>query len=301
MRSSVTQNKAELEYAFFLGCTAPLREQNYEISTRKIAGRLGIDLVDLEFTCCGFPVEALSQEATLLMTARNLALAEERGLNIVTICNTCTKTLTKGNGLLRKNPGLLDSVNKRLKNIGGYEYKGNVNVKHLVRVLYEDVGIEKVRERVSHPLTRLTVATHYGCHYSRPSEVYDNFDDPEKPKILDNLVEATGSKLVHYDNEKMCCGGPLLATSSPTALSLGDEKLNAVKMAGADALIVICPFCGLMYDLCQREIEEKFNRRYHLPILYFTQLLGLSMNINQSELGLELNRVDVGTLLKKIV
>lgn len=288
-----------MNYAFFPGCTASFRAQNYELSTRKIAEKLGIKLVDLEFTCCGFPLEPLRQETTLLMAARNLAIAEEEDLNIVTICNTCTKTLTKYNELLRKNESLLTSVNKDLRELGR-EYKGKVSVKHLVRVLYEDMGIRGMREKVNHPLTKLAVSTHYGCHYNRPSEVYNSFDDPENPKILDELVEATGSRVIHYENEKMCCGGPLLATSSNTALSLSDEKLNAIKMVDADALIVICPFCGLMYDLCQKEIEERFNRKYRLPILYFPQLLGLSMGLNQSELGFELNRVDARTLLEKL-
>lgn len=293
------KNESKMKYAFFPGCTASFRVQNYELSTRKIAEKLGIRLVDLEFTCCGLPLEPLRQEATLLMAARNLAIAEEEGLNIVTICNTCTKILTKYNELLRKNESLLTSVNKDLRELGR-EYRGRVSIKHLVRVLYENIGIREIRKKVNHPLTKLAVSTHYGCHYNRPSDVYGSFDDPENPKMLDELVEATGSKVIHYDNKKMCCGGPLLAISSNTALSLSDEKLNAIKLAGADALIVICPFCGLMYDLCQKEIEERFNREYHLPILYFPQLLGLSMGFNQSELGFELNKVDAKALLEKL-
>lgn len=293
------KNRLKAEYAFFPGCTALFRAQNYELSTLKIAEKLGIRLIDLDFTCCGFPLKPVKQEAALLMSARNLALAEEEDLNIVTICNTCAKTLTGCNQLLRRDRGMLGEVNKGLAKLG-YEYRGGINVKHLVRVLYEDLGIEEVREKVERPLDKLRVSTHYGCHYSRPSDIYDGFDDPENPRILDELVEATGAKVVPYGNRKMCCGGPLSTISPDTALSLSNEKLNAVASAGADALIVICPFCSLMYDLSQKEIEKTFHREYHLPILYLPQLLGLSMGLKTSELGLDLNTVDTGALLDKV-
>jgi heterodisulfide reductase subunit B len=288
-----------MEYAFFVGCNSSFRFHNYELSTQRISKELGIDLVDIKFICCGYPLEPIKQEATLLMAARNLAIAEEKGLDILTICNTCTKTLTKYNELLRNDKNLLTEVNRSLNKLG-YEYKGNVTVKHLVRILCEDVGITRVRESVKNPLKNLAVSTHYGCHYNRPSEIYNNFDDPENPRNLDELVEAAGSKIVHYKNKKMCCGGPLLSTSSNITLSLSDEKLKAVKSAGADALIVICPFCGLVYDFCQNEIEETFGRKYGITILFLPQFLGLSMGIDKSELGLDLNRVSARSLLEKI-
>jgi len=296
---AASKNKPGMRYAFFPGCTASFRAQNYEQSTRGVAAKLGIELVDLEFACCGFPLESIGQEATLLMAARNLAVAGREGLDIMTICNTCAKTLTKYNELLKKNESVSRRVNNSLKKLG-YEYKGNITIKHLCRVLYEDLGIREIKENTCHPLTKLRVSTHHGCHYSRPSEIYNNFDEAENPKILDELVEATGSKIVDYENKKMCCGGPLLAIASNTALSLSDEKLDSVKSAGADALVVICPFCGLMYDLCQEEIEERFGGKYRLPVLYLPQLLGLSMGLNPSELGLDLNRVKAEALLGKI-
>lgn len=288
-----------MRYAFFMGCTVPIRVQNYELATRRLSEKLGIELVDLDFTCCGAPVEPLKRETALVMAARNLAIAEEKGLNIVTVCNSCTKSLTKFNKVLQNDEKTLARVNHHLKALG-LNYGGGVSVKHFARMLYEDFGVKNIERRVVSSLRGLAVAVHYGCHYYRPSEVYDNFDDPENPKSLDELIEATGARSLDYENKGLCCGGTILALFDETALAMSGEKLKSAVAAGADALVVVCPFCGIMFDTCQREVEDVFLERYRLPVIYYPQLLGLSLGLGEDELGFEMNLFDVGKLLGKI-
>ncbi len=287
-----------MKYALFLGCTAPVRAQNYELSSRKVAERLGIQLVDLDFTCCGFPVENIKHETALAMAARNLALAEKNGLDVVAICSACATTLTRLNMLLKESEELLRTVNEHLKALG-YEYKGSVKAKHFARLLYEDIGLDRIRAAVKKPLKGVKIAVHYGCHYTRPSEVQGRFEDYEAPHSLQDLVEVTGAETVPHESEK-CCGGALLGIDQEVAFIMSKEKLDYAKSAGADALVIICPFCGLMYDVFQENIGEMFNKEYRLPVLYYPQLLGLAMGFSADELGFRLNRVEATSLIEKI-
>jgi heterodisulfide reductase subunit B len=170
-----------MKYAFFLGCTIPARAMNYEVSARKIATKLGIEFVDLpDFGCCGFPVKSVDSFTTIVMAAKNIAIAEEKGLDICTLCNGCVVTLVEANHELKHKEELRKKVNKELSKIGK-EYKGTIEVKHFARVLYEDVGVEKIKKEVKYGLDDFKLAAHYGCHYFKPSVVYGRFDDPEYP------------------------------------------------------------------------------------------------------------------------
>src|SRR3972149_4260973 len=154
-----------MELALFLGCTIPARARQYEISTRKIGEKLGIKFVDIgEFSCCGFPLKAVNKETALLLAARNLSLAEEKGVEVIcSICSACTENLTEMSRELNEDPELREEVNKKLKEINR-EYKGKVKVKHIARILYEDIGLEKIKKTVTKDLKNLTFTAHYGCH-----------------------------------------------------------------------------------------------------------------------------------------
>lgn len=289
----------EMKYAFFLGCTIPARAVNYEISTRKIAPKLGIELVDIpDFTCCGFPVKSVNYFASIVMAAKNLALAEEKGLDIVTLCNGCVVTLAEANHDLKHNEALKKRVNKELKKIGR-EYKGTIEVKHLARILYEDVGIEKIKKEVKYKLNDFKLAAHYGCHYFKPSIVYGKFDDPEFPTSLDKLIEATGAPPFDYATKTECCGGGILGITEDVALKMAKVKLDDLKKEKADALISICPFCSVMYDANQKSVEKNFGTEYNLPVLYYTQVLGLAMGIPADELEFRRNRIKPKEMLQK--
>jgi len=286
-------------YAFFLGCTAPVRTMNYELSTRRVAEKLGIELVDFPFTCCGFPIEPINQDSAIMMSMRNLALAESKGLDIVTLCSACAGTLTRFNKILREDKKSRTNLANNLSR--GLEYRGSVKVKHFVRMLYEDIGIPKLKGMISKNLKGLKLLTHYGCHYIRPSEIYNGFDYPEAPHTLDELVEITGAESLDFPQRDMCCGAALLAIDKNITLTMAESKLQMAKAAGADALVVICPFCGISYDMGQLEIEIEFHRKYNLPVLYYPQLLGLAMGLHPKDLALMMNNVKVQKILDKVL
>lgn len=287
-------------YALYLGCTVPVRGLNYEIAARKVAERLGIELVDVQgFSCCGFPAKPLDWQAGLLMAARNLALAEAQGLDVLTLCSACTGTLTEANHRLKEDAELRAWAGEQLAAIGRM-YHGRVRVRHFARMLYEEVGVETLQEVVTVPLAGFGFAPHYGCHYLKPSHLYDGFDDPENPQSLDRLIEATGARVVRYEDEGQCCGGGILGFDEETALLVTKQKLDHVAAVGADALVLVCPFCAIMYEANQRRVESLYETKYNLPVLYYPQILGLAMGFSPEEMGFKLNRVKPRELIKAL-
>jgi heterodisulfide reductase subunit B len=293
--NNVPNNK----YLIFLGCAVPYRVSAYEISARKVLAKLGVEVVEMpEFNCCGLPLDPVSHETMLILAARNLALAEQQNLNIITLCPGCAGTLKKVNKILKEDKVLKDQINGHLKE-SGLEFKGTINVKHITQVLTEDVGLENLKKAIVKPLTMLRVAQHVGCHLLRPKE-FIGFDDPEDPKILRNLIEATGATCVTYIDETECCGAPSVGVSDKVALQLARDKLSHVKLADAQALITICAFCHIMFDTNELRIEKTFNEVYGIPILHYTQLLGLALGMTPEELAFNELRVNASKLLKQV-
>jgi heterodisulfide reductase subunit B len=290
-----------MKYALFLGCTVPARARNYELSVRTISKKLGIEIVDIgEFSCCGFPIKGLDQELTLLMAARNLCLAEEQGIeNIAVVCSACASVLAETVEELNHDKELKEKVNNKLKDIG-HTYKGTAKVKHFARILYEDVGLDKIKSTFKTELKDFKFAPHYGCHYLKPTKIYDKFDDPENPQSLKKLIELTGATSVDYENLMQCCGGAILAMEEKIALGIAKEKLDHIKTTGADAIVLVCPFCNVMYDSNQMSVEQAFNTEYGIPVLYLPQILGLAMGIDRKELGLQMHVIKTKELLEKL-
>ncbi len=292
-------------YAFYLGCTVPVRGMNYEMAARKVAERLGIELVDVDgFSCCGFPAKPLDWKAGLLMAARNLALAEAQGLDVLTLCSACTGTLTEANHKLKQDAELCAWANEQLADVGR-SYNGTVRVRHFARMLYEEVGTETLQQAVTDSdgnrvLADFGFAPHYGCHYLKPSHLFDGFDNPENPQSLDRLIEATGARVVRYEDEGQCCGGGILGFDEETALLVTKQKLDHVTAAGADGMVLICPFCAIMYEANQRRVESLYETSYKLPVLYYPQLLGLAMGFSLDEMGIKLNRIKPRGLIKAL-
>ena len=290
---------AQKKFLMFLGCAIPYRVSAFEISARKILAKLGVELVEMpEFNCCGLPLDPVSHEMMLILAARNLALAEEKGLNIITLCPGCAGTLKKVNKMLKEDKALRDEINCHLKE-AGLQFKGTVDAKHFMQVLMEDVGLDKIKKSIVKPLTMVKVAEHNGCHILRPKE-FIGFDDPEDPKMLKALIEATGATCLDYMDETECCGAPSVGVSDKVALQLARDKLNHVKQVNAEALVTICPFCHIMYDTNELRIEKMFNETYGIPVLHYPQLLGLAMGIPPEELAFSELRVDSSKILKQI-
>ncbi len=288
-----------MKYALYLGCTAPVRATNYELAARNTASRLGIELVDInDFGCCGFPLKSVHHETALLLSARNLALAEEQEVDICALCSSCTGTLAEANHALQGDEALRERVNDELEAATGRRYHGSIKVRHFARVLYEEIGLERIRKAVTVDLSDLRLAAHYGCHYLKPMEAHDSFDDPENPHSLDRLIEALGASSIYYEGREQCCGGGILGADEKTALALPHLKLERIAAAAADALVVICPFCDIMYEFQQRRIERLHETRYNLPVVFYPQLLGLAMGLSAEEIGLRLNRVKSRKLME---
>ncbi len=290
---------AESKYLIFLGCAIPYRVAAFEISARRVLATLGVRLEEMpEFNCCGLPLDPVSHEMMLILAARNLALAEQKGLDIITLCPGCAGTLKKVNRTLKEDSALRDEINSHLKE-AGLEFKGTQNTKHFMQVLIEDVGLESVKNSVKRPLAMLKVAEHNGCHILRPKE-FIGFDDPENPQTLRTLVEATGARCLDYMDETECCGAPSVGVSDKVALQLARDKLNHVKSVEAEAMVTICPFCHIMYDTNELRIEKTFNETYGIPILHYPQLLGLAMGLKPCELALDELRVDASKVINKV-
>ena len=288
------------KFLLFLGCVIPYRLPSYEVSARKVLGKLGVELVEMpDFNCCGFPMDPIDHELALTLAARNLSLAEQEGLNILTLCNGCFGTLNKANKTLREDKELREKINGNLKEIG-MEFKGTIEVKHLVHVLAEDVGFEKIKDSVKKPLTGIRVAQHTGCHLVRPAKYVTHGDDPENPTMLKDLIKLTGAECLDYMDETECCGNPIIGVNEEVPFQLAKEKLEHVKAVKAQALITVCPFCHMMYDLNQPRIERTFEERFGIPVLHYPQLLGLAMGFTPEELLLNELRVKPADLLNEI-
>ena len=282
-----------MKYAFFVGCTTLSRLEGYELSTRLVAKRLGVDLVDMPgSSCCGTTyLETLDHKTALAVAARNICIAEEMGLNIVTACNGCTEVLTRTNKALKEDAALRDDINSVLADIGK-QFKGTVEVKHFVRMLKEDIGLDKIRAEVKHPLKGLRVGAHYGCHMLRPSDIM-SYEDPEAPTTLDELINVTGAQSVAYPNKLECCTGPIIGIREKVTWSVGLEKVENVKKY-ADIMVTVCPDCYMVYERCQLMAEKSPD----VPVVHYPQLLGLALGLGYDELGLEKNRIDASRIMR---
>jgi heterodisulfide reductase subunit B len=289
-----------MKYALFLGCTVPVRGTHYELAARKVAGVTGIEFADIaDFACCGFPIKAFNTHTAFLVGARNLALASRQKLPICTLCSSCTSTLTEIAKALNTNPAARLKTNRELAAIDRH-IDGEVIVRHFARILYEQVGLDRIRSLIKRPLASLKLAVHSGCHYLKPSGIFEAFDDPEIPHTVRAMLEATGASVVDYFEETKCCGGATMGIEEMTGLGIAKRKLDSLRSADADALVVICPFCDIMYEANQRKIEQAFNTTYELPILYFPQVLGLAFGFDRRELGFQFNTVKPDKILQEI-
>jgi CoB--CoM heterodisulfide reductase subunit B len=288
------------EFAVFWGCTIPARFPFLEKSTRAVMEGLELPQRDVEgFTCC--PEKSLVNNVDhgvwTLTAARNVAVADGLGLNLVSPCTGCVSNLSTVKGELHSNPRKKEEVNALLKEVGR-EFKGEVKLSHLVPFLHDEVGISMIKSKIKRNFTGMRVVVHYGCHMMRPSNALKN-DDPLNPKKFDNLVDALGAQTLKPRTKLMCCGQGLdRVDQHETALHMARIKLSELKTIGVDALVVCCPSCFQQFDNNQH-LMEKDGEKFGIPVIYLTELLGLAMGLGYEELGLKSHRVDVGPFLEK--
>jgi len=278
-----------MTYAFFLGCTIPARLRQYEISARAILSRLGVGVVDYrEFSCCGYPLRNVDRKAFLLSAARNLAIAERDGCDVLSLCKCGFGTLKEAQYRLRNDEDTRRDINRILEP-KGLEYRGRTQVKHLLSVLYDDVGLGVLKQHIKKAFKNLNVAAHYGCHALRPSRV-TQFDDPVAPTLFDALVEVTGAESVDWSEKLSCCGAPLMGVNDRLSMNLTQKKFRSSTEAGADYLCTACPYCQIQFDQVRGAPAGRNDGMDGPPAILYPQLLGLSMGMDKRDLGLNGNQ-----------
>ncbi len=284
-----------MKFALFVGCNIPARVMSYELSARTVLERLGIEVVDVrEFNCCGYPIRNADLKTFVLLAARNLALSQRRGLDIMTLCKCCHGSLKKAAHLMKEDSSFQDEINLLLAK-EGLSFDGEIEITHFLEVLHKKIGLQFLKEKIARTYKDLGIATHYGCHALRPSEIMQ-FDNPVSPVLFDQLVEVTGAKSVDWSLKLECCGAPLLGINDDLSLDLTAQKLKNGKQAGADYLCVACPWCQMQFDNVQKQMHQSRKSNGLLPSILYPQLLGLAMGADPQTLGLEMNQIDIRNL-----
>jgi heterodisulfide reductase subunit B len=281
-----------MKFALFIGCTIPRRVEHYEHSARAVLDKLGVEVVDIrDFNCCGYPMKNSDFKTFVLFSARNLALAEKQGLNVMTFCKCCFGSLKKVAHIMKNEPSLRDETNAILAK-EGLEYKGSLEVTHFLSVLHKEIGLGPLKEKITRSFKDLKIATHYGCHALRPSDIMQ-FDNAVAPVVFDQLVEATGAKSVDWPLKLECCGAPLMGVNDELSMDLTERKLTNGKESGADYLCVGCPWCQVQFDRVQEMMTSLRGTNHRLPSILYPQLLGLAMGIDEQTLGIKMNQIDI--------
>ncbi len=278
-----------MKYFYYPGCAQHGTAADYRISVEKVFSHIGIELEEIKnWNCCG-ALHMANISVSTALSARNLASA--KGQDLATPCNLCYSNLMRASSAL-KDTILMNRINEVLTR----KYDGNTKPKHLLEVIVKDLGLSELARYVKKPLN-IKAVPYYGCLLTRPE---NNFDRHENPTSLDVLITALGAHPVPYYYKTKCCGGPILITNENIALGLGKEVLVSAKETGADCMVVTCPMCHLQLDAKQKMIESRYNIRIDLPVIYFTQFIGLAMGFDPEELGLNKHLVSVNKLIARM-
>ena len=275
-------------YALYPGCVMPTEQYAYELSVRAVLPLFNIKLIDLEgFSCCGEPMKSMNQLMALYLSARNLALAEKQNLNMFVPCPMCHLSLSECQLVMKNN----NKMSERVKNMLSSEdlhYNGSIDIIHTIDLLYDYIGIEEIEKHVKKPLKGLKIATHYGCHLIRPSEVGRPVDS-ENPQKMEAILKAIGAEPRDYPEKLDCCGAMLSTNLPDSAFTKTGQKLQKVQEHGFDVFVDVCPWCHRMFDTKQNKAGETVASKIEIPVMYLTQLLGLALGIENKKLGLDLN------------
>ena len=273
-----------MKYAYFPGCSAESTARDLHQSTLAVASALGIALVEPEgWTCCGTTMaHQVDHDLSISLAAANLAKAKDMGLEMVVSCASCYNRMKIANYEIAGNPKMRKTVSAAL----GRDYDGSVKVRHFIEVVLEDIGRDKFKKALTHSLQGLKVASYYGCLLVRPPEI-TGFDDPENPVFMDRLIDAMGGVGLDWPHKVECCGGSLTLTRSDLVVKLSETIIAMAKDAGAQCIAVACPMCQINLDMRQDDILKATGKRYNMPIIYITQLMGLCLGISENALGLD--------------
>jgi succinate dehydrogenase / fumarate reductase, cytochrome b subunit len=288
-----------MKLAYYPGCVAQESGRELDMATRWVCRAVGIDLVEFpSFSCCGSGfVDEANEALNVAINARNLAIAERAGLDLLTICSTCQGMLTLANVRL-KDPAIRARVDRALRPLG-IEYRQSVKVKHLLRVLTEDIGLDAIRTKVRRPLAGLKVGAFYGCHLLRPADEMGS-ESAEEPRAFEDLLAALGATPVYYRGRVMCCGFPIQFVKPETASRIAGRQILDAKEHGAHAMATPCPLCHISLDAYQNQAEKAVQQPLDLPVFHLPQVVGLALGASPDELGLSRHLVATDSALARI-
>ncbi|MGD8633645.1 MAG: CoB--CoM heterodisulfide reductase iron-sulfur subunit B family protein [Anaerolineales bacterium] len=271
-------------YAYFPGCSLEKTGLSYHNSTLETTSRLGIELEELEdWNCCGATAYFHMDEILAnTLCARNLAMAEKIGKDLVVPCAACFKNTYFANRALKTDPDLKEHINVALAE-DDLHFDGSGEVRHLLKVFVDEIGFDALKEQVSKPLEGLKVATYYGCQVLRPQKDHENVEDPH---FFEELMEVIGAEPVPFATKARCCGGSLLISSREAALSMIHMILKTAVDNEAEVIATACPMCQINLECYQNQVNEEYGTHFRVPVVYFTQLVGLAMGIPNSKIGL---------------
>jgi heterodisulfide reductase subunit B len=283
------------KYGLYPGCMMPTEQYALELSLRETLPKLGVELVDLKgFSCCGDPMKSVNQIMSLYLAARNIAIAEKEGLDLFIPCVQCHLSLTECKHILENNPTMYKRITTLLAE-EGLTYNGTISFVNTVDLLHDHIGVEELKKHVKKPLSDLKLATHYGCHLIRPSQI-GRPDDSENPQKMENILTALGAKPMYYPEKLDCCGAPILANLPESALTKTGQKLQRIQEQQFDAMVTVCPWCHKMFDSRQQKAGETIAVKLDVPVVYLPQLLGVALGIDKKKLGFDLNLSPVDKL-----
>jgi succinate dehydrogenase cytochrome b subunit len=291
-----------MKVAYYKGCLAALSAKELDISTKALAPRVGLELDELEaVTCCGAgDIHEAEPDYYLHLNARILAYAEQTGSDtLMTVCNVCTLNLRQANLALQNDEELLARVNRNLETVGAPPYSGAVEVKHLLWLIAEGDGYERLKDAAHKGLKGLKVAPFYGCQILRPSKLL-GFEDPDKPHSLEAIIEACGGESIDYPAKVKCCGFPIIQAREDTALAELIQPLEQASEAGADAMVTPCPLCHLSLDAWQSKLKAATGKDFRMPILHLAQLIGVAAGLESAELRFKRHVVSVAPVVERL-
>lgn len=285
-------------YVYYPGCSLKSNSKHYEESILPVFKGIGLPLEEMDdWNCCGATAYfSVDDGMAAAICGRNLSIAEKLNKDIVAPCAGCFLTLKKSNKFLaggsKKARRILAALDK-----AGCSYQGGVEVKHPLQILTEDDRLEKIRAKTVRRLNGLKVACYYGCQLVRP---FTDFDDPDYPTSLDRLMAAVGAEPVNYSAKTRCCGGSLTGTIEEVGTRLNYILLKEAKRRGADVIATICPLCQFNLEILQDKMIKKYKEDVKMPILYFSQIVGLALGIPKEDLGFSRSIIDLRPVWRKI-
>ena len=278
-----------MKYAYYPGCSLESTAREYDLSVRAVCSNLGIELAELpDWSCCGASSgHSTNRRLAHALAGRNLALAEREGLDIAVACPACYLRLRTTYKEMKEDSQQREELVKLID----MPYEARYNTRHLLDIIYNDIGLENVKKRLTKPLRGLKLACYYGCYLVRPPKVVA-FDDPENPRSMDMLLDTLGAEVRDWSGKVDCCGGSLSLSKKEIAGQLVGEIADMARKAGAEALVTACP-------LCQSNLEARQagGRQDKLPTFYFTELLGLAIGIAEARSWLKRHLISPSSLL----